>query len=325
MPLTDAKVRALKAASHQYKASDAEGLYLLVSPSGGKLWRVAYRYNGKQKSLALGKYPEVSLLDARRARDEAKRLITKSVDPSVAKQAAKREKRIAAGNTFQTVANEWFESNKERWVPAYSERLRSRLDGDLLPTLGNRPIAEIMPLEILDTIRKIERRDAIEMAKRVMQMASAIFRYGVATARCLRDPTTDLRGALKLSKTTKNRTALPVGDMSQFMRDLDSYDGDILTRLALKLVVLTFVRTAELRFARWIEIENLDGDSPQWRIPAERMKMRRPHIVPLAPQAVQLLRKLHRMTGKGQFIFPSATKTGVISENTLIFALYRMG
>lgn len=325
MPLTDAKVRALKAASHQYKASDAEGLYLLVSPSGGKLWRVAYRYNGKQKSLALGRYPVVSLSDARRSRDEAKRLIAKSVDPSVAKQAAKREKRIAAGNTFQTVADEWFESNKERWVPAYSERLRSRLDGDLLPMLGNRPIAEIVPLEILDAIRKIERRDAIEMAKRVMQMASAIFRYGVATARCLRDPTTDLRGALKPPRKTKSRTALPVGDMSQFMRDLDCYDGDILTQLALKLVVLTFVRTAELRFARWIEMENLDGDSPQWRIPAERMKMRRPHIVPLAPQAVEVLRKLRRMTGKGQFIFPSATKTGVISENTLIFALYRMG
>ncbi len=325
MPLADAKVRALKAREAQYKVSDSEGLYLLVSPSGGKLWRLAYRFHGKQKSLALGKYPETTLLEARHLRDEAKRLLAKGSDPSIAKKAEKRERRIAAGNTFGTVADEWFETNAERWVASYSSRLRSRLDGDLLPALASRPIAEITPLEVLDVIRKVEKRDALEMAKRIMQMASGIFRYGVATARCGRDPTVDLKGALRPSKAAKHRTALPVGEIAQFMRDLELYDGDIVTRLALKLIALTFVRTGELRFARWAEFEDLDGPEPLWRIPADRMKMRRPHLVPLAPQAVEVLHKLRRITGTTLYLFPAATKSSVMSENTLIFALYRLG
>jgi integrase len=325
MSLTDTKVRSLNARKAQYKVTDGEGLYLLITPSGGKLWRLAYRFLGKQKSLALGKYPEISLLEARRGRDEAKRLLAKGTDPSHAKKAEKRERLIAAGNTFGAVAEEWFENNSERWVGSYSSRLRSRLDADLLPVLSSRPIAEITPLEVLDVIRKIEKRDAIEMAKRVMQMASGVFRYGVATARCARDPTVDLKGALRPTKATKHRTALPPAEILQFMRDLERYDGDIVTRLAVKLVVLTFVRTAELRFARWNEFDALDGPEPLWRIPADRMKMRRPHLVPLAPQAVEVLCKLRRITGKTPYLFPARTKTGVISENTLIFALYRMG
>ncbi len=325
MPLTDAKVRALKARQAQYKVGDSGGLYLLVSTSGGKLWRLAYRFHGKQKSLALGKYPETTLLEARHGRDEAKRLIAKGTDPSNEKKVEKRERRIAAGNTFGTVADEWFEANSERWVTSYSTRLRSRLDADLLSVLANRPIAEITPLEVLEVVRKIEKRDAIEMAKRVMQMASGIFRYGVATARCSRDPTVDLKGALKPAKAVKHRTALPAAEIQQFMRDLEQYDGDVVTQLAVKLVALTFVRTAEIRFARWSEFEGLDGPEPLWRIPADRMKMRRPHLVPLAPQTVDVLQKLRRITGKNQYLFPAATKSGVMSENTLIFALYRMG
>ena len=239
MPLTDIKARSLKARDAQYKVSDSEGLHLLVSPSGSKLWRLAYRFHGKQKSLALGKYPQITLLEARHLRDEAKRLIAKGTDPSGARKAEKRERKFAASNTFAAVADEWFEVNSERWVPSYSSRLRSRLDADLIPALGNRPIAEIIPLEILDVIRKIEKRDALEMAKRVMQMASGIFRYGVATARCSRDPTVDLKGALKPSKAAKHRTALPGMEIPQFMRDLEQYDGDTVTRLALKLVVLS--------------------------------------------------------------------------------------
>jgi integrase len=178
---------------------------------------------------------------------------------------------------------------------------------------------------ILDAIRKIESRDAIEMAKRVMQMTSAIFRFGVATSRCRRDPTVDLKGALKPAKAPKRRTALPGTEMIQFMGNLERYDGDIVTRLALKLIVLTFVRTSELRFARWIEFEGLEGAEPLWRIPEARMKMRRPHLVPLAPQAVEVLQKLKKLTGKMEYLFPAHTKSGVMSENTLIFALYRMG
>jgi hypothetical protein len=282
MPLTDAKVRALKAKPAPYKLSDGEGLFVFVPTGGSRLWRFAYRYLGKQKILALGRYPDVTLLEARRARDQAKSLLAKGVDPSTSRKAEKREKLIAAGNTFEAVADEWFETNNGRWVPSYSCRLRSRLDDDLMPALGKRPIAEIEPADVLDAIRKIEGRDAIEMAKRVMQMASAIFRFGVATSRCRRDPTADLKGALRPAMAAKRRTALPAAELVQFMQDLERYDGDIVTRLGLKLIVLTFVRTSELRFARWSEFEGLDGPEPMWRIPEERMKMRRPHLVPLS-------------------------------------------
>ena len=325
MPLTDTKVRSLKGKDVQYKVSDGEGLYLLVPPTGARLWRFAYRFSGKQKSLALGKYPETSLRDARARRDDAKTLLLSGKDPAIARKLAKREKTIAEGNTFEAIANEWFEANQDRWVETYSSRLRSRLQDDLFPAIGARPIAEIEPLEVLDAIRQIERRDAIEMAKRVMQMASGIFRYGVATGRCRRDPTADLKGALKPAKVAKHRTALPAPEIPAFMEALASYDGDVVTSLGMRLLVLTFVRTSELRFARWSEFEGLDSREPIWRVPAERMKMRRAHLVPLAPQAVTLLQELRGRTGKSQYLFPASTKLGVISENTLLFALYRMG
>lgn len=323
--MTDAKLRALKPRATQYKISDAEGLHVLVARSGSKLWRWAYRFGGKQKSLALGRYPTVSLLNARRARDAAKELLLRGIDPSTDRKAERRKKLMSAANTFEAVANEWFDAYRDRWVESYSSRLRSRIDDDLLPDLGKRPIAEIQALEVLDVIRKIERRDAIEMAKRVMQMASAVFRYGVATARCSRDPTTDLKGALKPPRPPKHRTALPATGLAEFTTKLEEYDGDRITQLAMKLVVLTFVRTAELRFAKWTEFEDLESGAPLWRVPADRMKMRRPHLVPLAPQAVAVLAELRGLTGKSQFLFPAPTRSEVISENTLIFALYRMG
>jgi integrase len=223
------------------------------------------------------------------------------------------------------VAEEWFSLNENRWVKIYSSRLRGRLEGDLLPALGTRPIAQIEPLEILEAIRKIEKRDAVEMAKRVMQMASGVFRYGVATGRCVRDPTVDLRGALMPPRAAKRRTALPAIELPAFMDALEAYDGEPVTKFGMKLLVHTFVRTSELRFARWAEFEGLDGKEPIWRIPASRMKMRRDHLVPLAPQAVTTLAQLKTRTGCSEYLFPAATKLGVISENTLLFALYRMG
>ena len=189
MPLTDAKLRSLKPAEKPYKVSDSEGLHVQVSTQGSVLWRLAYRFEGKQKLLALGAYPAVPLIEAREARQEAKRLLRDGKDPGHERKVEKRRQRVAAGHTFQSVADEWFELRKDRWAKSYADRLRSRLDGDLLPELGSRPIASIEPIEVLDAIRKIEGRDAIEMARRVMQMASAIFRYGVATSRCTRDPT----------------------------------------------------------------------------------------------------------------------------------------
>ena len=326
MALTDAKLRSLKARVAPFKVSDAEGLFVLVAPSGSKMWRLAYRFNGKQKTIALGHYPDVTLLEARRARDAARQILRDGTDPSDHRKAERRKRAIAADNTFEAVANEWFEANKVGWVETYSSRLRSRLDEDLLPALGKRPIAKIEPLEILDAIRTIEQRGAIETAKRVMQMASGVFRYGVATVRCSRDPTVDLNDALKPAKLPKQRTALPAAELPAFMGALESYDGDRATQLAVKLIILTFVRTSELRFARWAEFEDLDGEEPLWRIPAERMKMRRAHLVPLAPQTVAVLRELRLLAGKqNEYLFPAATKLGVISENTLLFAIYRMG
>jgi integrase len=325
MPLTDAKLRALKPAAKPYKVADAEGLHVLVTTGGSVLWRLAYRFGGKQKLLALGRYPSVPLIEARAARQEAKRLLREGKDPSHERKMEKRRQRVAAGHTFKSVADEWFDLRKDMWVKSYADRLRSRLDADLMPELGSRPIASIEPIEVLDVVRKVEKRDAVEMAKRVMQMASAIFRYGVATSRCPRDPTVDLRGALRPAKEVKSRSALQASELPDFLQRLSAYDGDELTRLALELVILTFVRTSELRFATWAEFEGLDGKEPLWRIPAERMKMRRPHLVPLAPQAVAVLTKLRMLNLRHEQVFPAPTRSKVISENTMLYALYRMG
>jgi integrase len=325
MSLSDAKIRTLKAAAKPYKVSDSGGLHLLVGTSGTRLWRLSYRFLGKQKTIALGAYPVVSLAAARTARDDARRELIAGIDPAEARKAEDRRRRLTAGHTFAKVANEWFASRERRWVESYAVRLRSRLNADLLPALGHRPLAEIEPIEVLDVIRRIERRDAIEMAKRVMQMASAIFRYGVATSRCQRDPTADLRGALQAPGPVKHRSALSAAELPGFLARLEDYQGEDITRLAIKLALLTFVRTSEIRFAKWSEFEDLDGAEPLWRISAERMKMRRPHLVPLAPQAVALLKEIRRYSGKSPLLFPAATRTGVISENTMIFGLYRMG
>jgi integrase len=326
MPLTDTKLRALKNSDSSYKVSDGEGLHVFVVRSGSKLWRLAYRHLGKQKTLALGSYPAVSLREARRARDDAKDLLRQGVDPGLERKQKRRQKLVASANTFETTANEWFEAQKDRWVESYAVRLRARLDEDLLPQLGGRPIAEIKPIDVLDAIRAIERRNAIEMAKRVMQMVSAIFRYGVATSRCERDPTVDLKGALKPARQAKHRIALPAVELGEFLVKLNCYDGEPATRLGLKLVVHTFVRTSELRLARWSEFENLDGASPLWRIPADRMKQRRTHLVPLSVQVVGIVNELKRLAGPSTYLFPSMTGgSGVVSENTLLFALYRLG
>jgi integrase len=235
------------------------------------------------------------------------------------------KKLAAPQETFESVANEWFALNKVRWVETYRCRLRSRLDEDLLTELGGFFIDEIEPLTVLSTMRAIEQRGAIESAKRILNMASSIFRYGVATGRCLRDPTSDIKGALRPPLPPKRRTALPAKEIPAFMRALTVYDGGEITKLGLRILVLTFVRTGELRFAKWSEFENLEGREPLWRIPAERMKLRRPHLVPLARQTVSALGALRKLTGRGQLLFPAPTKLGVISENTLLIALYRMG
>jgi integrase len=325
MPLTDAKLRSLKPGPKATKIADGGGLHIVVTPNGSKLWRLAYRFGGKQKVLALGAFPDVSLAEARKAREAARELLAKKEDPAQARKVEERREKLEASQTFRAVADEWFAARRRRWVASYSTRLRSRLDADLLPHLGDRPINTIEPIEVLDVIRRIEQREAVEMAKRVMQMASAIFRYGVATSRCARDPTADLRGALQMPGPVKHRSALSAAELPEFLELLDAYEGEDTTKLALRLILLTFVRTSEVRFAKWSEFEDLDGPEPLWRIPAERMKMRRPHLVPLAPQAVEVLRELRRWAGQSAWLLPAPTRSGVLSENTLIYSLYRLG
>lgn len=325
MPLTDAKLRTLKPEAKPRKYADFEGLFLLMNPNGSRLWRLAYRFAGKQKLLALGAYPEVSLRDARKAKEEARALLAKGFDPALERKVAKAKAKVAAGHTFEAVANDWFEARRAGWVATYADRLRARLDADLIASLGSHPIAEIEPVQLLEAVRQVEARDAPEMARRVLQMASAIFRFGVATGRCPRDPAGDLRGALKSPTSPKRRSALKPAELPEFMQRLSAYDGLPQTKLALELLIHTFVRTSEVRFARWSEFEGLDGERPLWRIPAERMKMRRDHLVPLSPQVVRILAEVKELGGSSELLFPAATRSDVISENTMLYALYRMG
>lgn len=325
MPLTDVFCRNVKPSEKPQKISDGGGLFLLVESRGSKLWRLAYRFNGKQKTLSLGVYPAVSLKDARDHRDRAKELLARGIDPGEHKKQEKRKKRLEAGNTFETVAREWFDAQKSGWTPGYADRILRRLEADIFKLIGRRPINEIEPPELLDAIRQIERRNAIVLARRLLQVCGQIFRYAVASGLAKRDPSQDIRGALRSAGPKKHRTALREAELPDYLAALDAYEGDRRTVLALKLVLHTFLRTSEIRFGAWSEFEALGSERALWRIPAERMKARSEHLVPLTPQVESILEELKRLSGNSPYILPAKTKEGVISQNTLIYALYRMG
>lgn len=325
MPLSNLACRGAKPSDRPIKLSDGGGLFLLVQPSGGKLWRLAYRFASKQKTLALGVFPHVSLKVARLERDEAKVLLAKGIDPSEERKASRRKSQLEAENSFRAIAQEWFGARNDGWTVAYSERIWRRIEADLLPTFGDQAITNIEPPMLLDAIRKVEQRGAVVLAKRLLQVSGQIFRYAVASGRATRDPSQDLRGALRAAPPAKRRTALRANQLASFFEALDSYVGDRRTALGLRLVVHTFLRTSEVRFGRWDEIESIEDSTPLWRIPAERMKVRAEHIVPLSSQVVKILKELKGLAGASPLIFPAPTKEGVISQNTLIYALYRMG
>ena len=325
MPLSDVACRNAKPAASAVKLADAGGLYLYVAPTGGKLWRCDYRHNGKRRTASFGAYPHVGLSEARRRRDRLKEQLAHGIDPSVAAKEEKRAARGAVANSFEAVAREWYAAKRPGWTAGYADRLLSRLEADVFPAFGARPIAGIEPPEVLAAVRKVEGRGAVELAKRELQVSGQVFRFAVATGRAQRDPTRDLVGALKSPVRKQHHRALVREDLPGFLAALDSYDGEPRTRLALKLIVLTFVRTSELRAAEWKEFERLDGDEPMWRIPAARMKMRFEHLVPLAPQTVAVLQALRPLCGRSALLFPSPGKEGVMSNNTMLFALYRMG
>ena len=327
MTLTDTRIRNAKPKAQAYKLSDGGGMYLLVTPDGGRYWRMDYRFAGKRRTLALGVYPVMTLSAARAGRDEARRSIAQDIDPGVAKKARKRAAKVASENTFEAIAREWIANRRNKLASRYSALLISRLEADIFPQIGSRPIADVDAPELLEALRKVETRGAIETALRLRQVCGQVFRYAIATGRAKHDPSADLRGALKSPGRPRGHKAMSLNDVPAFLNAVAAYDGDPRTCLALRLVVLTFVRTTELRAAQWSEFEGLDGDEPLWRIPAERMKMKHEHIVPLAPQAVAVLRKLRELPGSGgsPFLFPSPSRDGYMSNNTMLFALYRMG
>lgn len=276
----------------------------------------------KERRLAIGVYPHVTLAEARVARDAARKLIKAGCDPVAMKREARRQTQREAANTFEVIAREWVEHQRLRWTPDHAIRVLQSLKNEVFPALGAKPISAITAPDLLASIRAVERRNALETASRVLQRCSAVFRYAIATGRATYNPAGDLRGALKTRKVT-HHPALMAKDLPEFLHKLDTYEGDSQTKNALKLLVLTFVRTGELRAAEWSEF---DLEDATWRIPAERMKMRAPHIVPLSDQAMELLHTQQALTGKYKLVFPSRSNVAKpMSENTLLYALYRMG
>lgn len=303
MPLSDTACRNAKPGDKPRKLTDAGNLYLLVQPTGSRLWRWNYRFDGKQKTMAFGKYPEVSLSEARSRRDEARTMLAAGLDPA-------NPKPVDSIN-FEEVAREWIKSRID-WSPAHLSRIMSRIEDDLIPQFGHIAVSQLDAPTILAALRKVEARGALEVAKRLRQTIGQIMRYAIATGRASRDPAADLRGAMKPSPRVRHMAALRENDLPEFLTKLDAYDGDLRTRLAIELVMRTFVRTGEIRGARWSEI---DGDL--WRIPEERMKMGREHVVPLPPQTLAVLEKLKAL-GDPEFVCR-------MSENTMLYAMYRMG
>jgi integrase len=322
MPLTDTKLRSLRARDSVYRIADGNGLAIEVRPTGARLWRYRYRFNGRASMLGLGEYPGVSLADARTARDKARRLVDAGSNPAQARRDDARERRASADNTFKAVALEWIERMEGRWTAHHAADVRRSLEQEAFPAIGARPVSSITPGEVIDCLRAIEKRDAIEVAHRTAQRIAAVFRYAVNTERATFNPAADLRGVLKTRKVTHLK-AMPRDDLPEFLRKLETYDGRPETRIGLRLLALTFVRTGELRGARWSEV---DLDNAEWRIPAERMKMREEHVVPLSTQAVAAMRELQAFTGRAPLLFPGRSNAHKpVSENTLLFALYRLG
>jgi integrase len=323
MALTDISVRRAKPQEKAYKLSDAKGMYLLVSVAGSKLWRLKYRFAGKEKTLALGIYPERSLAEARVKRDDARKLIYDGVDPGVVRKQDKRDRQLRSENTFEVVAREWHGKQRAKWTERHADYVLRRLSADVFPTLGSRPIAEIDAPELLDVLRKIEARGAVDIAHRAQQTCGQIFRYAAATGRAKYDPSPSLRGALQAADRVRHHAALSAVELPEFLGKLQNYDGDRQTKLALRLLLLTFVRTSELREAGWTEFNE---EKSEWRIPAERMKMQREHIVPLSRQALEILRELRSSNGHRHYVFMNvANHEKPMSENTMLYAIYRMG
>lgn len=322
MPLTDVKARTAKRGEKAYKLADGKGLSLLVHPNGSKYWRMKYRHAGKEKQLALGVYPEITLAQARELTLEARALLKLGQDPVIERKATKARAVENAAVTFEGVATEWMESRADKWAPTYAEKVKSILENNLFPRIGALPVTSITAPMLLGALRPIEARGALEVAARARRWAGEVFRYAIATGRAADDPAMVLKGALKVGQT-RHYPALRREEVGAFLRALHEYPGRPETRLALQILLLTFVRPGELRAARWTEF-NLEG--AEWRIPAERMKARVEHIVPLSLQTIALLKELQTLTGHAPCLFPGGNKrVPYMSENTINKAIEVIG
>jgi integrase len=322
MALTDTKIRRVKPSGKQLKLFDGGGLFLLVTLKGGKLWRLKYRYSGKEKLLSLGMYPTVSLVDARAKRGEARKLLSDGKDPSAERKAGRRAD-AAEAETFEAIAREWYGKFKGQWSERHAAAILRRMEADLFPWVSKGPIAEIKAPELLAVLRRIESRGALEIAHRVRTIAGQVFRYAVATGRAERDPSADLRGAIPHTANVHHAAVTDPKDVAALVRAVDGYEGHYIVRCALRLAALLFVRPGELRRAEWAEV---DLDGALWNIPAEKMKMKQPHVVPLSRQALQILTDLKQLTGRCKYVFPSVRSFArPISPNTLNAALRCLG
>ena len=322
--LTELAVRKAKPSSKPKKLSDGGGLFLLVNPNGSKYWRMKYRFMGKEKLLAFGVWPKVSLTEARKKRNEAKQLIKSGKDPSAAKKNLKVSQKVAKSNTFGSVTEEWLEIKQKEWKSPYFDDVKSSIEIHLLPDLSQRPIEDITSSEILSVLKKIEEQGKLEVASRSRQKCGAIFTYANLRQLCTSNPVSNLKGALASPKKKKFNSLSPK-DLPQFLVKLEEYDGAIITKLALRFVLLTFARTVEIRFANWNEFD-LEDEEPIWRIPEEKMKMGREHVVPLSSQALVVLEEVRRFTQGDKYIFHQLNNPNKpMSENTMLYAMYRMG
>ncbi|WP_233979915.1 tyrosine-type recombinase/integrase [Pectobacterium versatile] len=322
MPLTDVKVRSAKPEDKAYKLTDGEGMHLMVHPNGSKYWRLQYRFDGKQKTLALGVYPEITLSEARQRRDEAKRQIATGTDPSEQKKVDKQLRQTLVDNTFKAIALEWHEYKRPNWSKGYAEDLMEAFENDIFPDIGKRPVAEIKPLEMLTSLRKLEKRGVLDKLRKIRQACNQVFRYAIVTGRAENNPASELASALPPPKSTHYPHLLP-DELPDFLRALSTYSGSKVTQLATRILMLTGVRTIELRQAEWKEF---DFEKGLWEVPKERMKMRRPHLVPLSDQVIDALQQLQAVTGRYNLVFPGRNDiTKPMSEASINQVLKRIG
>ena len=321
MPLTEVAIRNAKPREKAFKLYDSGGLYLEVSPAGGKWWRLKYRLDGKENRLSLGVYPHVGLSKARKRRDEERALLADHIDPSKHRKAQKSAHTLNAANTFEQVTREWFAKFSPSWVPAHAERKMRLLERNVFPQIGNRPIAEITATELLSVLQRIEERGALVMARRALVYSAQVFRYAVRTERAKADPSGALRGALAPVKNEHFAATTEPGHLAPILRMLDGYEGTLTVRCALRLMPLVFVRPGELRKAQWSQI---DLDAAEWRYLVTKTNTE--HIVPLSKQSVRILRELYPLTGHGLYVFPSArSNTRPMSDNAILAAMRTMG